>query len=108
MPRAVHGHSQNRIRAQQNSADQVARRAVPDDRQQERRADLALVERGGSVRSFHVAVADQNTVCGIVRENVARESHVHADESRLYNKALMDVRKHEPSCTPPMNMCAAM
>ena len=56
---------------------------------------LALVERGGSVRTVHVAVADQNTVCALVRENVARESHVHTDESKLYNKALMDVRRHK-------------
>lgn len=56
---------------------------------------LALVERGGSARTFHVAVADQATVCGLVRENVARESHIHTDESKLYNKALMDVRRHK-------------
>jgi transposase-like protein len=55
---------------------------------------LALVERGGSVRSFHVAVADQATVCQIVRENVERETHVHTDESKLYSKPLMDVRRH--------------
>jgi len=55
---------------------------------------LALVERGGSVRTFHVAVADQHTVCGIVRENVAQESHVHTDESLLYSRPLMDVRRH--------------
>jgi transposase-like protein len=56
---------------------------------------LALVERGGSVRTFHVAVADQHTVCGIVRENVARESHVHTDESKLYSRGMMGVRRHE-------------
>ncbi len=55
---------------------------------------VALIERGGSVRSFHVAVADQMTVCGIVRENVARESHLHTDESKLYSRGLMDVRRH--------------
>jgi transposase-like protein len=55
---------------------------------------VALIERGGSVRSFHVAVADQATVCGIVRENVAHESHLHTDESLLYSKPLMDVRRH--------------
>src|SRR5690348_12462340 len=54
---------------------------------------LALVERGGSVRTFHVAVADQATVCKIVRENVAEESHVHTDESKLYSKGLMGVRR---------------
>jgi transposase-like protein len=56
---------------------------------------VALIERGGSVRSFHIAVADQVTVCGIVRENVARESHLHTDESRLYSRGLMDVRRHK-------------
>lgn len=56
---------------------------------------LALVERGGQVRSFHVAVADQDTVCKIVRENVGTETHVHTDESKLYVQGLMDVRKHE-------------
>src|SRR4051812_40566549 len=48
---------------------------------------LALVERGGNVRTFHVAVADQATVCALVREDVARESHVHTDESKLYSKS---------------------
>jgi len=56
---------------------------------------IALVERGGKVRSFHAAVADQATVCQIVRENVERETHVHTDESRLYSKGLMDVRMHK-------------
>jgi transposase-like protein len=56
---------------------------------------LALVERGGSVRTFHVAVADQHTVCAIVRENVDRDSHVHTDESKLYSKPMMDVRRHK-------------
>ena len=56
---------------------------------------IALVERGGKVRSFHAAVADQATVCQIVRENVERETHVHTDESKLYNRGLMDVRSHK-------------
>lgn len=56
---------------------------------------IALVERGGRVRSFHAAVADQATVCKIVRENVERETHVHTDESKLYVQGLMDVRRHK-------------
>jgi transposase-like protein len=55
---------------------------------------LALVERGGEVRSFHVAVADQATVCQIVRENVDSESKINTDESKLYNKARMGVLRH--------------
>jgi transposase-like protein len=56
---------------------------------------LSLVERGGSVRSFHVAVADQETVCKIVRENVWNDSRVHTDESKLYKRDLMNVRRHQ-------------
>ncbi len=49
-----------------------------------RRPILALLERGGNVRTFHVPVADKNTVTQIVRENIARESRLHTDESKLY------------------------
>jgi transposase-like protein len=45
---------------------------------------VALVERGGNVRTFHVPVADKETVTRIVRENIARESRLHTDESKLY------------------------
>ena len=60
-----------------------------------KRAIVALVERGGSVRSFHVAVADGETVGRIVRENVARESRLHTDESRLYIKVGAEFSSHE-------------
>ena len=49
-----------------------------------KRAIIALVERGGSVRSFHVENADKATVNQIVSENLSREANVHTDESRLY------------------------
>lgn len=44
---------------------------------------IALVERGGRVRTFHVPSADKVTVTKIVTENIARESKLHTDESRL-------------------------
>ena len=47
---------------------------------------MALVERGGSVRSFHIGHATQAQVEKIVTENVAKESHLHTDESRLYTR----------------------
>src|SRR5882757_5218282 len=50
----------------------------------QKRAIVALVERGGNVRSFHVPTADKATVTKIVTENIARESRLHTDESRLY------------------------
>lgn len=49
-----------------------------------KRAIMSLVERGGNVRSFHLAQANQVNVTEIVRGNVAKESRLFTDESRLY------------------------
>jgi transposase-like protein len=46
---------------------------------------VALVERGGRVRTFHVAVADKVSVQKIVADNIHHESRLHTDESRLYS-----------------------
>ena len=51
---------------------------------QRKRPIVALVERGGTVRSFHVERADKITVAGIVTKNIARETALHTDESALY------------------------
>jgi transposase-like protein len=47
-----------------------------------KRAIVSLVERGGKVRSFHVAVADGETVAKIVNENVLKETRLHTDQGR--------------------------
>lgn len=60
-----------------------------------KRPVVALVERRGSVRSFHVPVANQKEVQKIIRENIAREATLHTDESNLYNYAIDHVAKHE-------------
>jgi len=60
-----------------------------------KRPILALVERGGKVRTFHVPVADQKTVEKIVTENIARESRLHTDESRLYFNAADHFAAHK-------------
>jgi hypothetical protein len=60
-----------------------------------KRAIVSLVERGGSVRSFHVAVADAATVAGIVTANVHHESRLHTDESRLYTRVGETLAMHE-------------
>ncbi|WP_375454651.1 IS1595 family transposase [uncultured Methylobacterium sp.] len=49
-----------------------------------KRAVVALVERGGSVRSFHPERADKATVTAIVKGNVSAESRLMTDESKLY------------------------
>ena len=60
-----------------------------------KRPIVALVERGGSVRTFHVAVADKATVGKIVADNVDRESDLYTDESRLYGDADQLFAEHE-------------
>jgi transposase-like protein len=60
-----------------------------------KRPILALVERGGNVRTFHVPVADKQNVQKIVRENIARESRLHIDESKLYFGSDLYFEAHE-------------
>jgi transposase-like protein len=57
---------------------------VRTNRKGNKRPIVALVERGGNVRTFHVPVADKISVTKIVRENIDRETRLHTDESRLY------------------------
>jgi transposase-like protein len=60
-----------------------------------KRAVVSLVERGGRVRSFHPALADGVNVTEIVRDNVARESRLHTDESSLCHRVGKDFAAHE-------------
>jgi transposase-like protein len=60
-----------------------------------KRAVLALVERGGTARTFHVGAMDANTVDAVMRANIKRETAIHTDESRLYNFAPWTFAKHE-------------
>jgi transposase-like protein len=60
-----------------------------------KRTIVSLVERGGDVRSFHVPTAHSGTVVEIVRNNIARESRLHTDESRLYHAVGKEFAAHE-------------
>lgn len=60
-----------------------------------KRMVIALVERGGNIRSFHPARADGDSVNAIVRQNIARESRLHTDESRLYIGVGREFAAHE-------------
>jgi len=51
---------------------------------------IALIERGGNVRSFHPGKADGETVSAI-----ARESRLHTDESKLYSNVGKEFSAHE-------------
>jgi transposase-like protein len=57
-----------------------------------KRAIVSLVERGGSVRSFHIEHADKATINVIVGGNIAREARLHTDESRLYKRCVATCR----------------
>jgi transposase-like protein len=56
---------------------------------------VALVERGGKAKVFHVAVADKAAVSKIVMDNVHPASRLHTDESRLYKGAADVFASHE-------------
>jgi transposase-like protein len=56
---------------------------------------VALVERGGRAKVFHVAVADKKTVSALVMANVDPASRLHTDESRLYKGAADVFAAHE-------------
>lgn len=56
---------------------------------------VALVERGGKAKVFHVAVADKATVSALVMANVHPASRLHTDESRLYTGAADVFASHE-------------
>jgi transposase-like protein len=60
-----------------------------------KRAIIALVERGGEVRSFHVPGAHLQNLVNIVGKNIARESRLHTDESNLYHAVGKQFAAHE-------------
>ena len=55
---------------------------------------LSLVERGGSVRSYHVAGSTTNEVIPIVNANVAKEAAVMTDKAQLYRDRLAGFASH--------------
>jgi transposase-like protein len=60
-----------------------------------KRSIVALVERGGKVRSFHVPRADKATVAKIVMDNIHHETRLMTDESKLYHGAGKHFAGHE-------------
>lgn len=59
-----------------------------------KRTVVALVERGGSVRSFHVEHATVESVQNILFTNADRKSVLYTDESKLYTKLGKDFDTH--------------
>lgn len=61
----------------------------------QKRAVVALVERGGKVRTFHVHHATANSVREILVRNVSRNTTLHTDESKLYTKTGREFGGHQ-------------
>src|SRR5271165_2303431 len=60
-----------------------------------KRVVLTLIERGGSARSFHIEDANSATIMPIVREHIARETHVMTDEASYYSSIPAHFAKHD-------------
>jgi hypothetical protein len=61
----------------------------------DKRIIVSLVERHGSVKSFHVGSVDKTSVGEIIRNHVAKESRLHTDESKLYPEVGRQFASHE-------------
>ncbi|MEG6510105.1 IS1595 family transposase [Methyloligella sp. 2.7D] len=61
----------------------------------QKRTVVALVERGGRVRSFHVQHATKKSVREILVRNVDRKSVIYTDESRLYTETGKEYEGHD-------------
>ncbi len=66
----------------------------PGQHNQYRNTVLALVERGGSARTFHVEGTTMATLLPIIRANVTQKSGVMTDEFSAYNKLGDDFARH--------------
>ena len=51
---------------------------------QNKRPIIALIERGGSARTFHVAEANMATIHKIMRDNIDLKSRLHTDGATMY------------------------
>lgn len=60
-----------------------------------KRAVVALVERGGKARMFHVEHATAANVRDVLVRNVTRDTTLHTDESKLYTKTGAEFDAHE-------------
>ena len=60
-----------------------------------KRSVVALVERGGSVRTFHVDRATKASVREILLKHASRESTLYTDESRLYTETGKEFKEHD-------------
>ncbi len=60
-----------------------------------KRAVLSLVERGGTVRSFHVDGTSTDDIMPILKANIAKETAIMTDEAGQYHKVNQHFASHE-------------
>jgi transposase-like protein len=58
---------------------------------------MALVERGGRVRSFHLPTVNMATLGPILREQISQEAHVMTDDAAFYGRLGHDFASHGTS-----------
>lgn len=85
------GRRETPIPSKQRKGRPYTKRKSPFDK----RSVVALVERGGSVRSFHVQHATAANVREVLVRNVTRDTTLHTDESRLYTETGKEFASHE-------------
>jgi len=70
------------------------KRSPTKDRLYTKQIVVTLVERGGPVRSFHVANVTSKTVGKVIRTTASRASHLMTDSARLYPKVGREFAAH--------------
>ena len=56
---------------------------------------VSLVERGGEVRSFHVARVNAKNVAPLLREQLSKDARLMTDESHIYKTIGKEFKSHE-------------
>jgi len=78
----IGGKNKNRHRSKRHDA-------------QPKEAVLALVERGGEVRSFHVPRVGARTLRPILRLQISQKAHIKTDSAGYYKRLRSDFASHE-------------
>src|SRR5665811_955829 len=86
-----YGRRETPIPSKQRRGRPYTRRKKPFDK----RSVVALVERGGEVRMFHVQHATAANVREVLVRNVTRDTTLHTDESNLYVTVGQEYAAHE-------------
>lgn len=85
-----HGRRETPVKSKQRGDRPYTKRKRPFDK----RSVVALVERGGEVRMFHVEHATAANVRDVLVRNVKRETVLHTDESKLYVETGKEFAQH--------------